>query len=236
MNWKFWRQKKINLDDLTLEELERETRRNKFFVISMLLFVLSVYLFYFGVKLGLPLTKDPNVFGTFGDFVGGVLNPVVALFAFFWLSKSVLIQKLELSETKRALQDSSKEQAKQAKLMYSTTLLTSLNTQINSVIEEIKLHRTYLQHLISQDRSSLGSDTTSRIITIDGSLISTKQELSDKINQMNGYIVGLVKDRNKLIREVKSIQDTTETYQKWEQLANDEETATPDPEIPDNKN
>ena len=39
------------------------------------------------------LSTDSSVWGAFGDFVGGILNPVIAYLAFYWLTRSVIIQK-----------------------------------------------------------------------------------------------------------------------------------------------
>jgi hypothetical protein len=44
------------------------------------------------------------------------LNPLVAFFAFYWLTESVRIQKKELSDTRSALQKTSEAQEEQAKL------------------------------------------------------------------------------------------------------------------------
>jgi hypothetical protein len=56
---------------------------------------------------------DPGAWGTFGDFVGGLLNPLVAFLALFWLTRSVQIQRTELRETRAALDEQSATLEKQ---------------------------------------------------------------------------------------------------------------------------
>jgi large-conductance mechanosensitive channel len=60
-------------------------------------------------------SKAPADWGVFGDLVGGVLNPLVALFALVMLIKSVQIQRRELAETRKELSESKKAQEEMAK-------------------------------------------------------------------------------------------------------------------------
>lgn len=63
--------------------------------------------------------------GQLGDFVGGVLNPVIALLAFTWLRRGVRLQQDELAETKTALQKSAGSQALQVEVAALTALIES---------------------------------------------------------------------------------------------------------------
>ena len=58
---------------------------------------------------------DPTYWGTFGDFIGGVLNPFVAFMALFWLTRSISIQREELRDTKLTLEKANVSQQQQAK-------------------------------------------------------------------------------------------------------------------------
>lgn len=51
--------------------------------------------------------------GSFGDYFGGIMNPVVACAALFLLAKSLRIQHKELSETRTALAKASNAQEEQ---------------------------------------------------------------------------------------------------------------------------
>lgn len=74
-----------------------------------------LYMLWFWGKNDLPL--DPTnvaAWGAFGDFVGGLLNPFVAFCALYWLTRSIQIQRDELSSTKEELAASKIAQQNQA--------------------------------------------------------------------------------------------------------------------------
>lgn len=81
----------------------------------------------------LPITHAPTfeTNGQIGDFVGGILNPIIALMALMWLKKGVELQQHELSETKATLQASEQHQAKQVKIAAISALLTSVQEEIS---------------------------------------------------------------------------------------------------------
>lgn len=71
-------------------------------------FAAVLVLAYFGWFWERPVNKtDPGAWGTFGDFMGGLLNPLVAFLALFWLTQSIQIQRRELRETRAALDEQS---------------------------------------------------------------------------------------------------------------------------------
>ena len=64
------------------------------------------------------LSFSPDGFGQFGDYLGGILNPIVAFFALIILFKSVTIQKQELQtlhEEQQKITDIQNEQIEQLK-------------------------------------------------------------------------------------------------------------------------
>lgn len=69
------------------------------------------YFIYFSLILGQPASIDADKWGQFGDFFGGILNPIVAFAAFYWVRKSVLLQKKEMRETSQALADAARSQS-----------------------------------------------------------------------------------------------------------------------------
>jgi|GEM_PF-702659 len=84
-------------------ELERKVRRWKWCVAGFAVVLVGIYTYYFRIRLGQGASTDAGTWGAFGDFVGGLVNPVVAFAAFFWLTESVKIQKQELADTRREL-------------------------------------------------------------------------------------------------------------------------------------
>jgi large-conductance mechanosensitive channel len=83
-------------------------------------------------------SKENGDWGTFGDYVGGILNPIIAAFAFYLIDKTYELQKRELEETRKLLQVSTDAQKEQIKLAALTALLNS-NLMRISTLEAEKL-------------------------------------------------------------------------------------------------
>ncbi|MEC4749776.1 hypothetical protein [Methylomicrobium sp. Wu6] len=84
------------------------------------------------------LSNNTGAWGTFGDYVGGILNPVIAAFAFYLIAKTYELQKRELKTTTSLLKVSTDAQKDQIKLAALTALLNSNFTRI-SLLEAEKL-------------------------------------------------------------------------------------------------
>ena len=63
--------------------------------------------FYFARFYELKIVTKPEELGVFGDYVGGVLNPIFAFLAFLILMLSFRLQSKELRETRDELRKSS---------------------------------------------------------------------------------------------------------------------------------
>ncbi len=104
-------------------------------VLIIFLFVLVVVGAYF-FKFHFQLSDNNEVWGTFGDYVGGILNPVIAAFAFYLIAKSYELQRRELGETTKLLKVSTDAQEKQIKVAALTALLNSNLTRIGLLKSE----------------------------------------------------------------------------------------------------
>lgn len=67
--------------------------------------VAIVFVFYF-INFSGPLSNEHDRWGTFGDFVGGTLNPVLSFFALIALLLTIILQSKELEATREELQRS----------------------------------------------------------------------------------------------------------------------------------
>lgn len=56
----------------------------------------------------LPATENPSAWGTFGDFLGGLLNPLISALTLFVAISVWQLQKKEVEETRKALQEQAK--------------------------------------------------------------------------------------------------------------------------------
>jgi len=105
-------------------ELDSSVINTKRFVIFLCLIVSIVVGFYF-FNFNDQLSNKNEVWGTFGDYVGGILNPVIAAFAFYLIAKTYELQKSELEQTRDLLKVSTNAQQEQIKLAALTSLLNS---------------------------------------------------------------------------------------------------------------
>lgn len=107
----------------------------KWFIIALCLIASVILGFYFGNFHG-GLSSDNGIWGTFGDYVGGILNPLIAAFAFYLIAKTYELQKKELEATRKLLEVSTDAQKDQIKLAALTALLNSNLTRISLLNSE----------------------------------------------------------------------------------------------------
>lgn len=105
-------------DDAADENLLRIGNLGFLIVIGTALCAFAVYLAAFGFRnFSLPrllgeilpwfvVSPDQDTWGQFGDFVGGVLNPVIGLLTVYLVLVSVRLQRKELRETRAEMKNS----------------------------------------------------------------------------------------------------------------------------------
>ena len=136
-----------------LEELDRAIRRSHRIVVGVMVASLTAYMIWFWGFNSKVLSNQSDAWGQFGDFMGGVLNPLVAYAAFFWLTRTVRLQKEELHETRKALADSAESQAKQASYAQISVRVSALTALINSIMVEVQTQRMQLQFIVDQSNT-----------------------------------------------------------------------------------
>lgn len=107
-----------------LIKLDRDIRIALWVAIVIIIVVPGSYCLWFVLQAKLPISIQPGDWGTFGDYFGGLLNPVMGLFALYWLTKSVRLQKEELFETRSEL-------AKQVEMAALTALTNSIMAEVD---------------------------------------------------------------------------------------------------------
>jgi hypothetical protein len=108
------------------------TKVIKIFYLLIVPIILGLYFFTFHGGL----SQDNDKWGTFGDYVGGILNPIIAIGALYLIAKTYDLQKSELAETIKLLKVSTDSQDKQIKLAALTALLSSNLTRIGLLKSE----------------------------------------------------------------------------------------------------
>ncbi|TPT13119.1 hypothetical protein [Acinetobacter baumannii] len=94
-----------------LKDIEKDINFHRIIIFLILIAVVFFYLIMKEVKI----TDEAQHWGTVGDFFGGILNPIFALFAFYWLTYSVRLQTKELAETRNELKKAASAQEESAR-------------------------------------------------------------------------------------------------------------------------
>ncbi|MDP9929463.1 hypothetical protein [Variovorax paradoxus] len=64
--------------------------------------VQGTYLYKFGPGAWLTLSSDPAVWGQYGDYIGGLLNPIFSSLAFGGLVVTIVLQARQIDEARRS--------------------------------------------------------------------------------------------------------------------------------------
>lgn len=86
------------------DPLALKASRSLRYAIVLVISLIFVYVVWFGLWNHQPLSEDAGKWGAFGDFIGGLMNPIVALLALYWLTQSIAVQKQELKDTRTVLE------------------------------------------------------------------------------------------------------------------------------------
>jgi len=171
------------------------TRAVIYIILGIILFVVGFYLY----KFHYGLSNVNGDWGTFGDYIGGILNPVIAAFAFYLIAKTYELQKRELEATRSLLGVSTKAQKDQIKLAALTALLNSNLTSISLLkSEKVEVLKTISLDYQSSEkvfRSKAVDSQSSEYLELLGQLekntydqsydaIMTVREIDNEINKL----------------------------------------------------
>ncbi|MBJ9370548.1 putative phage abortive infection protein [Acinetobacter sp. TGL-Y2] len=115
---------KTNTD---LDEIDKDINYHRIMIGLIIVAVIAFYL----IMKEVQVTPNAQLWGTVGDFFGGILNPIFALFAFYWLTYSVRLQIKELKETRIELGKAAKAQEASAEHQEQIARLESEILELN---------------------------------------------------------------------------------------------------------
>lgn len=194
---------KTDLSDISYASLPAEIQRFRKVILVIVIAVLASYFVWFALILSGSLSVESASWGQFGDFVGGLLNPLIAYAAFHWITRSVLIQGQELSETRAALRDSARaqeSQANHAKLTAQIGTLQSLVQALTSDIEFARKDQEYIGRQLEKNGTQYisyalngkkipGSEVPAYLETLSQEVREISARRKELINTLNEYIV-----------------------------------------------
>lgn len=111
---------------------------NKLLILTfvIIIFILSLYF----SKFHDSFADSQDVWGQFGDFFGGVMNPIVGLLTLFIVAAAYLLQRKELSATKDALEMSASTSLIKAQIDILSTVIknnTSFVTELENDLQRV---------------------------------------------------------------------------------------------------
>ena len=97
--------------------------------------LIGSYIFTFQ---NLPPNGNPAAWGTFGDYMGGLLNPLISLFTLMVAMKVWGLQKTELLEMRRAVEEQGKTAEQQRREQRFFDLLSLYHTTVQSIATGVR--------------------------------------------------------------------------------------------------
>jgi hypothetical protein len=131
------------LADIERVKAERDFKRLAIWLprcaVGCIIFLLLVYFINFTAFAGNNVFGDNSAFGTFGDFMGGALNPIFGFFTVWLLVKSIRFQIDELKLTRQEMQASTNV-GRETKELHATNLKNEKDMFIvKSILENFTL-------------------------------------------------------------------------------------------------
>lgn len=118
-------------------------------VIIAVLLVVAAVAFYVSV-FGTTLSTSHDYWGLFGDYFGGLLNPIFAMLAFIALLWSILLQAHEFRSASELLSNQAKSAEEQLRILRNSRIREDLIHVIKEIDEK-------LDYTLSQDVTEPGS-------------------------------------------------------------------------------
>lgn len=81
--------------------------------VAAFLIILGLYIAYFK---NLSVTNDSATWGTFGDYLGGTLNPIISFLALIGLLYTIHQQAQEMKATRDELERTAEQQSRQSEI------------------------------------------------------------------------------------------------------------------------
>ena len=124
----------------------------KFFINNMFLIIaaIAIIIVYGSYMLNFSdqvISKSSGDWGTFGDFIGGTLNPTLAFLSLLAILQTIKIQSKELGNSTRALENSEKELVKSSEALVEQSNSLKIQNFENTFFNMIRLHNEIVNNL-----------------------------------------------------------------------------------------
>ena len=167
-------------------------------ILPILICVSFAYWVYFGDR---PFGNSPAEWGAFGDFFGGIFNPLVALAAFGLLYRSVSIQRKELGRTTQALKDANESHSEQVELGRLSCEIERLKLQFQKVDTALTAAYNYRNTIIEKGTIS---GLAAKVLDASGQIKQAPElleEVNNQIYDLDSKAQGLIDAISKRIKD-----------------------------------
>lgn len=160
---------------------------------------IGAYFTYFTLVVGLAAAEDPDKWGTFGDFFGGLMNPIVAFAAFYWLTQSVKLQKQELADTREELRAAAEAQRQLVENGVLTARLSALAALANAAHDDLESNRSIQESIVA------GVPTDSRVAEMEylGTHNPILERITARSQQKRDQRDGYLKEMEELLASIR---------------------------------
>lgn len=128
-----------------LDDLEKAANHS-FMGVGFLAFL--VVIAYFMKFSGFGFSNNQADWGTLGDYIGGVLNPTISVVTLYWLTRSIILQRRELQESREALRDAAYAQSRQAKSSEIAAKFQLLSIEMEIISSELASELSYQRQVL----------------------------------------------------------------------------------------
>jgi large-conductance mechanosensitive channel len=184
-----------------IEETEKSVSK----IVYVVLGLFSVPLIFYASQFYGGLSNEQAVWGEFGDFLGGVMNPIISMAILFIVAAAYLAQKKELSETVKALGASATEQARQNEISKLQARVDVAQALLRMHTESVSLGHDEIRRVASVRPSPNGGV---HIITIKGDKKSSRDGQIKYIAALNAEIVENYEKAQELENELEKLRDS----------------------------
>lgn len=169
--------------DKDLEKIDHDINSHRELVIFLIVVVILAYLAIATNQFS--ISESLEKWGTFGDFFGGILNPIFGLFAFYWLTYSVRLQIKELKETRKELKKAAKAQEESAKHQKSIADLEQQNVKTQKEILELQEKTLFSQQFSNESKKKQNEIQNFESLFFE--LLKSKNNMLNDINFSNKF-------------------------------------------------
>lgn len=137
---------------------EKLGKLNYLLILAPLLFLIILGIYFSNFHNGFSDSKAD--FGTFGDFVGGSLNPILAFFSLYAIIYTIKIQLVELEYTREEMTKSREAQEEQSESFKTQNLSIKQQTFENTFFNMINLYNQVIKGLSLERKKEISDNFT----------------------------------------------------------------------------